>query len=441
MLIPRKVVVIPAESIPRLSSYVSFLMISVLVLNLSGYPIVASITGLLGLDNRLVAFAFRILLLLGSVALIAAILTNRVRVYRGWVWVPMLVFWLVYLIRLILDTKIVVPPLSRGPNEYWMWAIGGCLLPLVALMARPNKATARNAPEAVLWVTGVAALLVLAAIAMEIVSGISRVLETGRLEISTLNPISAGHLGGTLVLISMYSFFRGGQLRNMKWKTSVLLLLILAGLILVVLSGSRGALGATAICAAVFGISKFHRRGGALAVVGIGLLAVGTYHAASLAEDRLGLLTLSRIASAMSPGRDTGASDRLELLSDSWDQFLEAPVLGSGLEESNRRDYPHNVVVESFMATGLVGGVAFLLIIISAAWVAVRAIFTGAPHGWLALICLQYLIGAQVSGSLWGNTVMWSLIGATFGYCGLSGSRIPFGIPRKDSALEHAGSY
>ena len=441
MLIPRKVVVMPAESIPRLSSYVSFLMISVLVLNLSGYPIVASITGLLGLDNRLVALAFRILLLLGSVALIAAILTNRVRVYRGWVWVPMLVFWLVYLIRLILDTKIVVPPLSRGPNEYWMWAIGGCLLPLVALMARPNKATARNAPEAVLWVTGVAAVLVLAAIAMEIVSGISRVLETGRLEISTLNPISAGHLGGTLVLISMYSFFRGGQLRNMKWKTSVLLLLILAGLILVVLSGSRGALGATAICAAVFGISKLHRRGGALAVVGIGLLAVGTYHAASLAEDRLGLLTLSRIASAMSPGRDTGASDRLELLSDSWDQFLEAPVLGSGLEESNRRDYPHNVVVESFMATGLVGGVAFLLIIISAAWVAVRAIFTGAPHGWLALICLQYLIGAQVSGSLWGNTVMWSLIGATFGYCGLSGSRIPLGIPRKDSALEHAGSH
>jgi hypothetical protein len=399
-------------------------MISVLVLNLSGYPIVASMAVLLGLDNSLAAFGFRIVLLLASVVLIAAIVTNRVRVYRGWVWVPILVFWLFYLLRLMLDTKILVPNLSRAPTEYWMWAVGGCLVPTLALMAKPDAPTTKIAPRVILRVTAIAVVLVLVAMAMEMASGISRVLETGRLEIHTLNPISAGHLGGTLVLISLYSFFRDGQWRRSKWGRPALLVLVLAGLTLVVLSGSRGALGATAICATVFGISKMRRRGGVLVFVGICLLAVGTYQAAVFAEDRLGLLTISRIASAASPGHDAGASDRLQLLSDSWDQFLEAPLLGSGLEEANRGDYPHNVVVEAFMATGVIGGAAFALVMIGTAWVAVRAVFTSATSSWLALICLQYLVGAQVSGSVWGNTIMWSLIAATLGYCGSSGKRV-----------------
>ena len=73
MLIPRKVVAIPAEMMRGSYSHVPFLMISVLAFNLSGYPIIASISELLGADNRLFAFAFRVLLMLGSAALIGAI--------------------------------------------------------------------------------------------------------------------------------------------------------------------------------------------------------------------------------------------------------------------------------------------------------------------------------------------------------------------------------
>ena len=394
--------------------YASFLLISVLALSLSGYPLVASMTSLLGIENRPVAIGFRLILLLTSVFLILAILANHVRIYRGWVWIPILVFWTLYVIRLWLDTKILSAPLSREPVEYWIWSIG-CLIPMVALMAKPDSVTSSRALGTVFWLTAAAVFLVLLATRIGVVAGISRTLETGRLEISALNPISAGHLGGSLMLIATHLFLGQGSTQRFATKRVMYLAFVLVGLILLVVSGSRGAIGATAISVVIFSIAKLRRKGGGLAMVFIVLLAAGSYQLATFVEDQIGLLPITRLVSGLSPESDAGASNRFQLAGDAWNQFADAPAFGSGLEELNSGDYPHNVIVESFMATGIIGGLAFTLVFVMAVLTSWRLLNSTSSQNWLAPLCIQYLVGAQFSGSLWGNTVMWALIGATFG--------------------------
>lgn len=69
-------------------------------------------------------------------------------------------------------------------------------------------------------------------------------------------------------------------------------------------------------------------------------------------------------------------------------------------------DYPHNVAIESFMATGIFGGTAFCLILVWSTIAAVRLSRRPAAL-WVSLLFLQQLIAALVSGALYLSLGMW----------------------------------
>jgi len=74
--------------------------------------------------------------------------------------------------------------------------------------------------------------------------------------------------------------------------------------------------------------------------------------------------------------------------------------------------YPHNTFLESFMAVGVVGGLAYTFFHLGALRAAWRLIVSRPEHAWVAILCVQYTIGASFSGALWDWSMLWSLLAA-----------------------------
>jgi O-antigen ligase len=98
---------------------------------------------------------------------------------------------------------------------------------------------------------------------------------------------------------------------------------------------------------------------------------------------------------------------RTTLVLSAIQQFADEPFLGSSLVEKNSGEYPHNLIVESFMATGVVGGIMFVAVLVIGLNSAVRILRFQPTAIWVALIFIQNVIGAQFSGSLWGSYQFW----------------------------------
>jgi O-antigen ligase len=108
---------------------------------------------------------------------------------------------------------------------------------------------------------------------------------------------------------------------------------------------------------------------------------------------------------------DTSSVERWDMLSGGFIQFLKEPLLGSFLEERISREYPHNLVVESFMATGLVGGTLFVLYYVASIRSMAGVLFqTGLSF--ISLATLSVIILSLFSGGLsfsvdfWFNTAV-----------------------------------
>ena len=87
--------------------------------------------------------------------------------------------------------------------------------------------------------------------------------------------------------------------------------------------------------------------------------------------------------------------------------ILEYPLSGSAIEVATYRYYPHNAILEFAMATGLAGGVLFLVAMLHAAVrtiLRVRERHAAAPFG---LLFVQALAGAQFSGALFSSANLW----------------------------------
>jgi putative inorganic carbon (HCO3(-)) transporter len=123
-----------------------------------------------------------------------------------------------------------------------------------------------------------------------------------------------------------------------------------------------------------------------------------------------------RVASVMEPRRDPALSDRMRLARDAFQLGLDHPILGVGygrgrLKEGLKSRYQgtpsegspvwhtHNVYIELFAETGLLGLGAFLGLILSALWrVLVSAGARASSQRLVGLAIASSLTAAAVAG-------------------------------------------
>jgi O-antigen ligase len=373
-----------------------------IALILGGYPLSAALGSALGVESTPLSIAARGLTLAVAVVLVLFALPNtRVKHprYAFLFWA----FWIAYLVRIYIDTSTAVPQLLRPPADYWVWALCICLLPSLGLMGVSNPEALRKGFYLSLAALGTAAALTLIFGSGFVIRFDGTEANIGRLSTESLNPISAGHLGASLFILAGWSLvygYSGSQLVRALGLTG-----LLCGAALLISAASRGPIAALAcvMLVALVGL-QFHNMV-KVAVMGLLVAVIAAMLLTSVAQFEE-LSVINRMMAAAS-GEDMAVSSRQESFAGAWNQFLKSPVFGDFLEERDSGFYPHNLPLEAFMATGLVGGLAFLAI----CWVgfskAYRAIRDKAPYAWVALIFIQYLVGAQFSGSLYGSSTFW----------------------------------
>jgi hypothetical protein len=284
-------------------------------------------------------------------------------------------------------------------------ATGACFLPALAVAIHGREV---DWDAAYLWLLGAGgSVLLLAMVAgRTTVTGAGGSYDTERLAFESLNPISLGHIAATL-LLAVYWRFRFRRLGFYKTLFSLGVAAVSVWGLLA--AGSRGPLVACILGLVFFEVVKGGRALIVAIVVGSPLLALLAIDIGEL--DRLfGSTLFSRLESGMFAA-DAASSARLVHLESAWGLFLEHPLFGAALEDPQFRIWPHNFVVESFMALGAFGGAVFLFL---CGGVLIKSFALGKlspAHALPGALFVQYFIAGQFSGAIWGATAFWALLG------------------------------
>lgn len=373
----------------------------VILWSIAGYPLIAGLTALIGIDNGTVSIAFRALTAVCAGMLALALPKNRPDAPL----VLFMLFWLAYLLRLLLNLHIYHEPLSRPVQDYWIWAIGACLLPALATLRSANVRTATQLRMSLLLVVMVAIMLTMSQGSTAFVQATGEVTDINRWNLGSLNPIATGHLGATGVLLGIGILLTGSRSRI---ESMLALGSVPTGLYLAILANSRGPIVALAVCVITLVLAS-GRYGKAqfLVLVGIGLVACLAIFVPSASSILAGLTDRF---DAIQSGNDLSAIGRTISFQGAIDQFFGSPLFGDGIEERVTGYYPHNLVLEAFMATGVIGGIPFTLFLFLSLRSSWKLFRIKSENTWVGLLAIQYIVAAQFSGSIYLSTAMWTIV-------------------------------
>lgn len=367
-----------------------------------GFPFLAVAANSLGLSSTLFSIIFR-----GLTASIAMLIILRTSARRSWGITVFLFFWAVYFCRVSVESLLNPTDLYHPVSFYWIWGVGVCFLPALCALSYRHADEVKNLQKH-LGIIGVLAcflLLVNGSTSMMFANG--DIVDIERLNSTSLNPISAGHLGVTTALVGICSVLIGSKSRL---SAAFWVLVIGIGVSLALMANSRGPIVAFMACMAFIFLAKAHRK--RTYIISALFLIFAIYF--SFSKSGVDTLNLSAVANrfgASVSAEDASSTGRLLAYKGAVSQFLESPIIGDALEEKSTGFYPHNIILEAFMATGLVGGIPFVVMLFAVARRAHWHIKVNSQYSWAAILVVQYIVGAMFSGAIYNVGTMWILIG------------------------------
>lgn len=377
---------------------------SVLLLGLmlSGYAFMAALQSVIGGRNELVLLVRAITVIL-MIRLIWLSLSCGGSYKRNqFYWALGAMFWFMYSIRIVYDLFIVELDLTFGIKEYIVLGFGAGVLPYVAgrYMEFGHEGT-RSLGSIVLLIS-ISILLVWMEVLGVFPGQAIKSVAHGRLSIGTINPITIGHLGASLVIISSYLIVKN------EGKPSLYISLLL-GIVTAIASGSKGPLLAMLISITTMFLYSSQGRFRIGVIPIFFLSSFFLYLIAQSLEVNYGFQTISRVDNALIADTTQG---RISMVLRAIDQFLSSPLVGSSLEEQIAGFYPHNIVIESFMAGGVLLGSLMTVILIKGFLESFSMVRNRSPRALMGLLFIQYGVGSMVSGAIWSNGAMWLFLGA-----------------------------
>jgi len=351
-----------------------------LALALTGYPLAGVVTSALGREGPTISYAYRILvLLLGAGLSGQAVLRGRPRLPP----VLVLIFFSLYFVRLYYDG--FIDPLP-GADFAFTFYVSVVLTPCLAVAVASDGYDETKFALSTFWVGSVACVSI--ALLDAAGWGVSRLEDTGRLSFDALNPITVGFTG-LFTLIAIIALWRQ--------RPRMIPVFLIGGafaIYSIIEAASRGPAAAGAFAVAVLALA---RRNFLLFAL---LLAVGAYLAYFADDSSLKLLTRFE-----GVGTDASSAERLFFMENSIREALDHPLFGHAYAETVTFNPPHNLIVESGLAIGLLG-VAMMAVIyfqtVRRAWLLAKA-----EHEFLAgLLCCAF-VNANLSASLWSSVDFW----------------------------------
>lgn len=330
-------------------------------------------------------------------------------------------FWLLYLIRIGYATALSTEVLAFPAWYYYTWTIGACALPMIGIsLWSPRFEDAdRN------FKTLFAALVVSGLLASFGASSIelnqnNELVETGRLQLVALNPILLGQLGCTLVVMAVWVLAN----RFVMYRFAAKLIFIFAALvgsILLVGANSRGPLVSAAVCLLFISLAS-SKRARFYSMTMFIMAIVAFVPATQYLESEYGISTYTRLF-GQSQLTEENTLDRLSRYDGAINAFMDNPFLGSSLEEPKHGGYPHNFFIEALMSTGVFGFLLLAVLMVITFVFAINIYLRVKGYGWASVLFIQYLVGAQFSGSIYTINYLWITAGLVIA---IYASLVPF---------------
>lgn len=389
---------------------------------LLGYPLVGGLVSMLGMgDARWPSIALRVGV--GLLALLCLFKSrSSLRAYSPLFLIAFCVFWALYWVRILSDAWWMPVPLPLPATELVVTTLLFSFVPALVGFVGLSTDYSQRAARLVL-IVGACALLVLLANSGSF-ANMALKGEMNRFAVEKLDPISVSLTGAIVMLVAVAQAFSPVN-KVTPVGRGLLLLLAGGGLLILLLGNSKGPTIAAAIALLAFALIPLTPRraviGGVLALV----LVVIAFNMQSTLKMDYGIDVAERFA-----GADTSESveSRRMMFASAWQVFQSSPVIGGPVMEPITGYYPHNTFLEALMATGFLGGLAYLVCMVIALVACARALHARRGHEWIALVCVAELVTFQFSGSHYASGQHWLLLAGIVFSVNRAEARIAAGV-------------
>lgn len=245
-------------------------------------------------------------------------------------------------------------------------------------------------------------IVLLLSIWYNLFSGIEKTSNLRNTGNDIMGALSYGHYGVTFSIMSLVRLSSRQGMKKMLY-----ILAYAFGIFVMYLSGSRSPLIALSLCTMMY---LFGSRGLLRGVLLISLIIMpfvifwkdielwlSGFHSGFIQR------VLLSFESGDSSGRDV-------IYGTMWEQIKESPIFGRYFVVKSGEYagyYPHNMILEVLGATGVIGGVFFIIWLFKMIIKSVRFINNKDERVWIALLFLQYLLFGMSSKALYTNTNFW----------------------------------
>lgn len=320
--------------------------------------------------------------------------------------VAFLLFWMLLIVRLSYDSITQVIDLSDTSN-IWVYVIGICIPTILSLTVSIKVIDFEKAFWWILILTGVTFAFILLKNDMMIGQAAA---DVGRHQgNAAVSAISFGHFGVTALILSVYAL----SYKNTNTLTKLALLaIILIGLFFAIRSGSRGPLLALVTVYIFAYFARIKSLSVALVAVAFALFILNL--AFNLMVEAIGTISPILEARLIATSEERGFGSRDRYYAAAINLFLKSPVWGSQLliefRDGSAPDYAHNILLDSLMATGILGTILLLYFLFIGLMKSNYLYKNEHPEGWLALLLLQQILFNMTSGAFYLNPTLSALL-------------------------------
>jgi len=362
-------------------------------------------------------------------------------------------FWFLYTIRLLYDIEIAKVPFGFTKLEVYSFAFGGSLnisLAIIVCSSSIDLGRLMRIFKKVLILDNliIVGLLILKSGQLDITTLFLRrsYFSTDAEDVATINSITIAINGALLmlvVIIDMWFRNQATEKNNSRSPKKINILLLALGLVNLLLGGSRGPFLFFGLLFFMLLIVKLKRnRFNVVFILKAGILV---FVSAGIFLYFFGnLLTVENFAlfnrlSSISESSDPSDASRANQLQSAWSQFLSSPIIGDRFVERVSDFYPHNIILEVLMATGIIGFSVFIVFAFRSVYKSFANLRDKRDNYQLKLsvINLFFLLICLTSGCLWNSVEFWifSLL-VIIQKPLVSGARHAIGIPAGNSSMQ-----
>lgn len=260
------------------------------------------------------------------------------------------------------------------------------------------------------WTIGVLLAVCLSYSVFNIFSGKGIITTGGQISAKGIDIIYFGHLGTSLFIVGLF------LLRQAKDMIRLLLCIVfvIIGILCVSFSGERGPFVALIVCTIVYLLIQNKWSASKVVLTAIVVITfvkllpqlVLLLHKQLL---KINISSLYKISVFISGGVEKSGNDRVPIYDNGLDIISDNPFLGFSYLMPNQ-SYVHNIFIESFMATGIIGGLFFMIINIRVLQFGYKLSRLNNVYTLFYLLFIQYLIYGFVSRTLIALPQYWLMM-------------------------------